>query len=123
MIKPTVGRVLWFWPSPEDRCARIEGQPLAAIVAHAWSDTCVNLAYFDANGVHRHKTSVLLVQEGAQRPAAGFAEWMPYQKGQAAKTEAVQREALTRCCMYASRSSIRSPNCAGPSRSVAPLPN
>ncbi|WP_260524582.1 hypothetical protein [Pseudomonas aeruginosa] len=94
MIKPTVGRVLWFWPSPEDRCARIEGQPLAAIVAHAWSDTCVNLAYFDANGVHRHKTSVLLVQEGAQRPAAGFAEWMPYQKGQATKTEAVQREAV-----------------------------
>ncbi|MFU6918462.1 hypothetical protein ACM74F_05405 [Pseudomonas aeruginosa] len=94
MIKPTVGRVLWFWPSPEDRCARIEGQPLAAIVAHAWSDTCVNLAFFDANGVHRHKTSVLLVQEGAQRPAAGFAEWMPYQKGLAAKTEAVQREAL-----------------------------
>lgn len=82
MIKPTVGRVVWFTPkgsNPGD-------QPLAAIVAHVWSDTCVNLAIFDANGVPMANppTSILLVQEGAEIPSGGFyCSWMPYQVGQA----------------------------------------
>lgn len=84
MIKPTVGRVVWFYPlgsKPTD-------QPLAAIVAHVWSDTCVNLAIFNANGVPMEKppTSVFLVQEGAEVPSGGFyCAWMPYQIGQAKK--------------------------------------
>lgn len=90
IIKPTVGRVVWYHPSISDNMTYQSGQPLAAIVANVWSDDCVNLAVFDANGVAHNKTSVLLVQDGANRPAANFCEWMPYQKGQAAKTEALE---------------------------------
>lgn len=89
VIAPTVGRVVWYWPSPESGIARIGGQPLAATVAGVWSDTCVNLGFLDANGKHRNATSVLLVQPGAVRPDADYCEWMPYQKGQAAKTDSV----------------------------------
>lgn len=91
MIKPTVGRVVWYWPSPKEHIVGNDGgQPLAALVAHVWSDTCVNLAVFDANGCGHSRTSVLLHQDGNPRPGAGFCEWMPYQKGQAAKTEALE---------------------------------
>lgn len=86
MITPTVGRVVWFHPE-----ANMD-QPYAAIIAHIWSDRCVNLAYFDANGNSRSATSVPLVQDEDRfaGPDAFYCEWMPYQKGQAAKTEQLQ---------------------------------
>ena len=90
MIQPTVGRVVWYWPAEGDEIVALSGQPLAAHVAAVWSDTCVNLMVIDANGNPTNRTSVLLVQEGAPRPTHNFCEWMPYQKGQAAKTEALQ---------------------------------
>lgn len=86
MIKPTVGRVVWYYPSADHKAA-----PYAAIVAHVWSDTCVNLGIFDSNGIPMSKppTSVRLLQEGEDKPAAGdFCEWMPYQVGQAKRHEA-----------------------------------
>lgn len=81
MITPTIGRVVWYHPPDSVPHA----QPFAAIVAHVWSDTCVNLAYFDANGLAHNATSVLLVQDGSEVPAANYCEWMPYQKLQAEK--------------------------------------
>jgi hypothetical protein len=90
MIKPTIGRIVWFYP----RGHKAGEQPLAAIVAHVWSDTCVNLAIFDANGqpYTPGTTSVLLVQENSEVPSAGnFCTWMPYQL--AAKTEAAEAKA------------------------------
>ncbi len=90
MIKPTVGRVVWYWPKDEKPT-----QPYAAIIARVWSDTCVNLAIFDANGnaIAGPPTSVLLLQEGNERPSGGgFCEWMPYQIGQAKKHEAEKHE-------------------------------
>lgn len=95
MTKPTIGRVLWYWPTKHDiDRGMVSGneQALAAIVAHVWGDTCVNLVVFDANGNGHPRTSVLLAQEGDKRPAAGFAEWMPYQKTQAAITAAVEKQ-------------------------------
>ena len=86
MIKPTVGRVVWFHPSGSEPVH----QPNAAIVAHVWSDTCINLAVFDANGVASNQTSVFLYQGEGERPSSLYAEWMPYQQGQAAKTEALE---------------------------------
>ena len=85
VIKPTVGRVVWFWESAPTSETE---QPQAAIVAHVWSDTCVNLAIFDPNGVPWAKppTSIHLVQEGEDAPSSGmYCSWMPYQIGQAKK--------------------------------------
>lgn len=85
MIVPTVGRVVWFYGKPP---ADQNEQPLAAIVAHVWSDTCVNLAIFDPDGrpVAVPPTSVRLMQEGDPLPASGpYCTWMPYQIGQAKK--------------------------------------
>ena len=88
MIKPTVGRVVWYWPHKDDhQIVKGGDQPLAAFVSHVWNDTCVNLAVFDANGVAFSRTSVLLVQEGNPVPDSNFAEWIPYQIGQAKKHE------------------------------------
>jgi hypothetical protein len=91
MIKPTVGRVVWFYPVGRSN----QQQPQAALIAHIWSNTCVNLAIFDDNGVPypNPPTSILLVQEGNPVPGGGnYCCWMPYQTGQAAKTEALQKE-------------------------------
>jgi hypothetical protein len=85
MIKPTVGRVVWFH---EAFVPDTKEQPRAAIVCYVHSDRCVNLAVFDVNGNSTSRTSVALRQEGDEAPAYAFCEWMPYQLGQAAKTEA-----------------------------------
>jgi hypothetical protein len=89
-IPPTIGRVVLFTPSRltgDGRFAHIDGRkPLAAIVAHVFSDALVNLAVFDSNGQPHSRTSVPLVQAGEDKPEHGyFCEWMPYQVGQAAK--------------------------------------
>ena len=92
MIKPTVGRVVLFTPAKSDPMATIDGQPCAAIIAGVFSDTCVNLAVFDANGANHSRTSVPLIQDDNPKPDGYYAEWMPYQKGQAAKTEELEKK-------------------------------
>lgn len=71
-------------------------QPLAAIVTHVWSDTCVNLAVFDSNGVSQGRTSVTLEHGAPSLNASRYCEWMPFQKGQAAKTEALETAAAAK---------------------------
>ena len=94
MIKPTPGRVVWYHPSASDNFADPHPDPCAAIVARVWSDTCVNLCVIDANGNTHSRTSVLLVQDGNPVPTGGmWCEWMPYQKGQAAKADAAEKQA------------------------------
>ena len=93
MIVATVGRVVWFYPQIN---VGVEppSQPYAALIAFVHSDTCVNLAIFDSNGVPWQKppTSITLVQDAADTPASGhYCTWMPFQKGQAAKTEAAEK--------------------------------
>lgn len=95
MIKPTVGRIVWFTPSKNSAESGFAAgdQPLAAIIAYVHNDRMVNLAVFDSNGVSHSKTSVDLIQDGEAKPEYGFyCEWMPYQKGQAAKTEQLQAQ-------------------------------
>lgn len=93
-IIPTVGRVLWFYPGGRaDHEAK--KQPLSASVAYVHDDSRINIGYLDANGHHCQATSVLLVQEGEELPRGPFCCWMPYQVGQAARTE--QAEAKLGC--------------------------
>lgn len=94
MIKPSIGRVVWFTPSKTDTQLLFkvgDQQPLAGIVAYVHSDRCVNLAVFDPNGGSHSRTSVTLLQDDDVGNEGGYyAEWMPYQKGQAAKTEQLE---------------------------------
>jgi len=89
MIQPTIGRVVWFWETKE------QSQPQTGLVCYVHSSTLVNLAVFDANGNPQSRTSVLLYQGDTERPERYFAEWMPYQKGQAAKTEQLEKQLQT----------------------------
>jgi hypothetical protein len=96
MIKPTVGRVVWFRPYPLIQDGGFiyhgNGEPLAAIVTHVWNDQMVNLVVFDSNGSSHSRTSVKLMQDGEDTSMYhSYAEWMPYQKGQAAKTEQLEQ--------------------------------
>lgn len=74
MIKPTIGRVVHFFPATTDPLHRND-EPLAATVVRVWSNTCVNLALFDGDGHLHRRTSVLLHQEENERPDSGFAAW------------------------------------------------
>lgn len=92
VIPPTPGRVVWYYPDSrgaESGFARhpTPGEPLAAIIARVWSDNCVNLSVFDANGTAHSRTSVRLVQDAAidSDSIGAYCTWMPYQKGQAQK--------------------------------------
>ena len=89
MIKPTVGRVVWFFKY-------VPGQghkgPLAAHVAYVHSDSMVNLMAIDENGNPRSETSVYLRQDNSEYPPSNYCEWMPYQQGQAAKAEALEKK-------------------------------
>jgi len=87
MIKPSIGRVVWYHPIHEHE------QPLAAVVSFVHSNTSVNLAAFHPNGHSFGIENVQLFQgEGSKPENSDYCEWMPYQKGQAAKTEELEKE-------------------------------
>lgn len=104
-IKPTVGRVVWFYPYANSGEAGFDptsdGEPLAAIIARVWSDRMVNLTVFDASGKPHSRTSVELVQDAGPGRAAsgGFCTWMPFQKGQA-KAQEKQAESIASTVLY-----------------------
>lgn len=92
MISPTVGRVVWFRPNgfhPEMNHYSLGG-PLDAHIVHVWNDRLVNVVVFDSAGKMHVITSCLLRQADDDVPVGtSFAEWMPYQVGQAKKDEVV----------------------------------
>lgn len=89
MIKPTIGRIVWYTPEmyvPSN--SNYGTQPFAAIVTYVHSDRMVNLSVFDHTGEHYSVRSVTLVQDDDEtRPSDRYCEWMPYQIGQAKKHE------------------------------------
>lgn len=105
VITPTVGRKVWYRPSEADLAGnkgmqQYSGQPLDATVIAVWNDRMVNLKITDNAGRDYVRTSVPLRQDGDPVPgqtdgkgnfhAYMHCEWMPYQKGQAAKAEAAE---------------------------------
>jgi len=77
-MKPTIGRIVLFHPTP--------GITRAAIVAYVHSDTMVNVAVFDNNGETFGQTSVQLVAPGQPTPEFGmYCEWPAHPVEQASK--------------------------------------
>lgn len=98
IIKPTVGRKVWYRPQgasflkPDGMVVTTPSvygdQPLDATVIYVWNDRMVNLDVTDHAGNRFIATSAILVQEGDHKPSGAYAEWMPYQKGQSSKAAA-----------------------------------
>ncbi len=88
-IRPTIGRVVYYFAKDEVAANGIEiydySKPLDAHIVYVWSDTCVNLAGFGHDGKPFIRTSVAINAGGAEAGHSAWAEWMPYQVGQAAK--------------------------------------
>lgn len=95
MIKPTIGRVVWVHrPQSIDQT-----QPEVGFITFVHQDDLINVAGFNANGEVFCHTSIYLHNppEGGDHARPEWArnywtEWMPYQKGQAAKTEALEKQ-------------------------------
>lgn len=99
IISPTIGRKVWYWPSKYDKHIGLEyaasnshtvieahdhTQACDATVVYVHGDRMVNLLVVDHNGNMHKRTSVQFVQPDDEKPTAGgYAEWMPYQIGQA----------------------------------------
>ena len=98
IIKPTVGRKVWYRPQgasflkPDGMVVTTPSvygdQPLDATVIYVWNDLMVNLDVTDHAGNRFIATSAILVQEGDHKPSGAYAEWMPYQQGQSSKAAA-----------------------------------
>ena len=93
-ILPSIGRIVWFFPAI-DGGRHEDGQPFSSMIAGVNDDGTINLLAAARDGTPYGVTNVLLVQEGDEfdqdKP---HAVWMPFQKGQAAKTEAAQAAAV-----------------------------
>lgn len=80
-MKPSIGRVLWYWPAGVDYKA--EGaQPQPVSICYVHSDSRINVGGFTPNGTHFADTSVLLLNDPNSygNPAGGsWCQWMPYQ--------------------------------------------
>lgn len=90
MIKPTVGRKVWFRPAPHNRTLLQvwdDAQPCDATITYVWHDRMVNVHVIGPNGVTHQFNSVMLLQEGDAPYSTDYCEWMPYQTGQAKKHE------------------------------------
>jgi hypothetical protein len=100
MIPPTPGRVVWFFPSLSDPLS-IPAQlthddplgqkktALAAQIARAWSNNCVNLMVIDGNGNPHSRTRVVLLQDGDERPFTdlSYCTWPEYSPVETAPAE------------------------------------
>jgi hypothetical protein len=90
MIKPTVGRVVWFYSRSDGATVPTA---LAAVVAYVHNDRKVNLMVIAEDGIPYGLTHVDLLQDGDTPQQSVWCAWMPYQLGQAARTEAAEKAA------------------------------
>jgi hypothetical protein len=89
-IEPTVGRVL-LYHTPDS------SKPLAAMIANVNEDGTINIGYLDSVGTHHSQQCLPLIQDTDGIPTGNvhFCTWMPYQLGQAARTEQAEAAAKT----------------------------
>lgn len=95
MIKPTIGRIVWYYPplNEPQGLGTDTSQPLAAIVCYVRDDHNINIAGFSPFGEPFRRTNVYLVQpEDEAQPGEDYACWMPFQIGAAKKYEQEERE-------------------------------
>lgn len=96
MIKPSIGRKIWYWPGPEDKylkCLDIK-TPFDATVVFVHDSGTINVLVLDHEGSLYRRQSIPVIQEGELKPDdSGFCVWMPYQIGQAAKTQEAEAKA------------------------------
>lgn len=101
MIEPTIGRVVWIYGrgcDEDDEPTTPEDKPEMAHIADCWLGKdgrwYLNVGGLDHEGHFFNERIVQLVQEFKHPTVSNrpFATWMPYQKGQAAKTEALEQQ-------------------------------
>lgn len=94
MIKPTVGRVVWYYGGKD--FFKPPYQPLAAIVCFVETDDLLNLTVFGSKGECFPRERIRLVQDVEKAaatdnlPDSEFCTWMPFQKAQPAIAESVE---------------------------------
>lgn len=92
MITPTVGRKVWYHPARYDMWwPEWYTQPWDATVIWVHSDTRVNVFVINPGGGTFVVTGCQLLQ-GEEECDEEYCEWMPFQRGQAAKTEALEKQ-------------------------------
>ena len=86
IIKPTIGRKVWFQPNGinviENRVVQeFADQPMDATVICVWGDRSVNLRVTDHAGFTHRAASVALLQEDDEPPEVNtpYCMWMPFQ--------------------------------------------
>jgi hypothetical protein len=88
MIPPTIGRVILVHSRQQGATG-----PWPCLVTKVYGDRYINAAGFNEWGTAVSYASLQLLQDNDPVPEVGpYAEWMPYQKGQAAKTEALEQQ-------------------------------
>jgi hypothetical protein len=88
MIEPVNGRHVWIYH-------RAYEQPLAAIITYVQNPQVINVCAFLPDGKPWPMQSVTLVQDSGDSDVNAvkpYAVWMPYQKGQAQKTEELEKQ-------------------------------
>lgn len=99
-IEPTVSRMVWFYPAAFDSLNKgREGQPLSGQIAHINRDGTLNLLVLSPIATTDARLNVPLLEGGdhvkmAQEEGIAYCTWMPYQLGQAARAEQLERRSL-----------------------------
>jgi hypothetical protein len=96
VIKPTVGRKLYFQPAADHKQGTAAGelvqllddplQPLDATIIHVGNEMFIDLYVIDHIGTAHFVPAVPLVQDGDPVPASMHAYWMPFQVSMAKKS-------------------------------------
>lgn len=134
-IVPTIGRKLYFRPNgmPSGLPPLTQNDPadpLDATIVYVWPSVAqegpeysLNLVVFDHAGGMQPMSGIPLVQDGEAAPAAPhpYAEWMPFQVGQAKAAETEKVDSPNAVTPIPATSSDTSQPTAAPTPSASPV--